>query len=359
MSDTQMGTCSCKNNSEANLVVAVKRGIFEMGCLAWIINLVLAIVTSGFWSFVLLGYFISRYFSPTYKCQFCNKSIEKEQLRSAAQQMMTMQQKMMSEAKKTQDLKEQDEQKKKDEIKNYRTLVFKKVDIIDRLEKISDSSVHKYFVDRHYEKLKSDIQMYIDGLEELNDKAFAKSTLDRLNSLKYKSDSHTEYSNTVLSKIDSLREDLKETEEKLKNFGTPKIDTTNLKTGWKIRPIRLVFMIFFALISAVYFIGIMTGSAKGATGEIIFMLFVLLSSVLVIINEYLWIKDYDKYKVEQERKRQEQASQNIIVEQSHNEELAKLQKLALQHPVQAALEEITIKYPDFHILSDDLNQAIS
>ena len=252
-------------------------------------------------------------------------------------------------------------EKKMDQQKNYKVLIFKKSEFVDKLEKISDVNLQTYFVNRYYENLKTDIQMYIEYLEELNDKSFAKTVLDRLNSIKYKTDSLiTEYNNTLLSKIDSLREDLRVTEDKITNFGNAQTDTTKIKISWKIRPFRIIFSLFFGIESLIYIFQVILGIAKQhSIAQVSFMTLILLICIITLINEFNHIKNYNTYKIEQEKKIQEQQQNNLIVEQNHNQELENLKKHVQEHQAFVVLQEISMKYNDFNRLSDDFNQAIN
>ena len=238
---SNMAICSCKGNSTTNLVVAVKVGFFEMSWISWIIHIVLSIITLGSWLGILFVWEIFCYFfTPSYKCQFCNKSIEKSQFRDATQMMMAVNQKMMLDNKRTQELKDQEELKKKDEVKNYRTLLFKKAEAIDILEKISDSHLQKYFVDTYLDKIKSDITTYRDTLEDINDKVFAKTSLERLSTIKAKTDMlGTEYSTNNISKLNGLMSDLNKIESDISSFGNPNTDANVIKINKKVRPIML------------------------------------------------------------------------------------------------------------------------
>jgi len=75
--------CSCKDNSEKDLVVAVRQSPMDgWGCLVWSLNIFLLIITLGGWLAFLGGWMLASYlFFPKYKCQFCNKSINNENIR--------------------------------------------------------------------------------------------------------------------------------------------------------------------------------------------------------------------------------------------------------------------------------------
>lgn len=357
MSETKMAICSCKGNSTTDLVVAVKMGVFEMSTLAFIINFVLTVVTLGSWLMVLGGYFFIRLFSSIYKCQFCGKLIDEHQFRNSAQMMMAVNNKMMLDNKRTQELKEQEEKKLKEDVKNYRTLLFKKSEAIDILEKINDSNLQKYFVDTYLDKIKSDIVTYRDTLEDINDKVFAKTSLERLSTIKAKTDMlGTDYKNNNISKLNGLMSDLNKIESDISSFGVANIDNNVIKIKKKVRPIMTTLNLFLALTSVLYLLQVVLGMTKyNNTPMIIIMALVFFVTVFNVQHDIKFFKNYDTYKSEQELKIQEQTNSNRLIEQKHQDDIKQLKQLAEAHESVKVLEEVNIKYPNFGSLKTELS----
>jgi hypothetical protein len=355
---SSMAICSCKDNSTTNLVVAVKVGFFEMGWFSWLIHIVLSIVTLGSWLGILFVWEIFCYFfTPTYKCQFCNKAIEKSQFRDATQMIMAINQKMIRDNKQAQELKDQEELKKKDEVKNYRTLLFKKSEAIDILEKISDSQLQKYFVDTYLDKIKSDITTYRDTLEDINDKVFAKTSLERLSTIKAKTDLlGTDYKNQSISKLNTLMSDLNKIESDISSFGNPNIDANQIKIKKKVKPFMTSLNIFLAITSVLYLLQVLLGMSKyNNTSMIVVMSLVLFVASWNIRYDIKFFKNYDTYKSEQEIKIQEQSNKNRLIEQKHQDDINQLKRLVDAHESIKVLEEVNIKYPQFHRLKEELS----
>mgnify|MGYP000913178243 CR=1 FL=1 len=354
---SQMAICSCKQNSTTNLVVAVKVGFFEMSWFSWIIHIVLSVVTLGSWLGILFIWEIFCYFfTPTYKCQFCNKSIEKSQFRDATQMMMAINNKMIRDNKQAQELKDQEELKKKDEVKNYRTLLFKKSEAIDILEKINDSHLQKYFLDEYLDKIKSDITTYRDTLEDINDKVFAKTSLERLSTIKAKTELlGTDYKNNNISKLNKLMSDLNKIESDISSFGNPNIDATVIKIKPKIRYIMTTLNLFLALTSTLYLLQVVLSMTEYNKTMIGIMSLVLFVTAFNIQHDIKFFKNYDTYKAEQEIKIQEQTNSNILIEQKHFDDINQLKRLAEAHESIKVLEEVKTKYPQFQSLKAELS----
>jgi len=81
--ETIHAVCECKDLSEDEIVVAIhKKPLDDWGFWSWTINIILLIVTVGGWFPFLAGWVLGDYFlSPTYKCQFCGKKIDKKNYR--------------------------------------------------------------------------------------------------------------------------------------------------------------------------------------------------------------------------------------------------------------------------------------
>ena len=81
--DTVNAVCECKNFSEEEKVVAIrKKPLEDWGFWAWVINIILLIVTAGGWFPFLVGWVMGDYFlTPTYRCQFCENNVRKENFR--------------------------------------------------------------------------------------------------------------------------------------------------------------------------------------------------------------------------------------------------------------------------------------
>ena len=81
--DSIKAVCQCKELSENEQVLAIRKYPLEdWGFWSWSINVSLLIMTGGGWAPFLIGWVLGGYFlTPTYKCQFCGKKIEKENYR--------------------------------------------------------------------------------------------------------------------------------------------------------------------------------------------------------------------------------------------------------------------------------------
>lgn len=77
--------CKCKNMSEDDLVVAVRRERFyfieEWGVLIWIMVALLTFLTGGFWLLFIVGYHYEDIFKPKYYCNQCGAMIPAKQFR--------------------------------------------------------------------------------------------------------------------------------------------------------------------------------------------------------------------------------------------------------------------------------------
>ena len=77
--------CECKNMSENDLIVAVKRERFyfieKWGILIWIMVAVLTLLTGGFWLLFVLGYHFEDILKPKYYCNQCGALIHLDQYR--------------------------------------------------------------------------------------------------------------------------------------------------------------------------------------------------------------------------------------------------------------------------------------
>ena len=84
--NTIKAICECKDFSEDDLVLAVKRTRFqwltEWGVFKTLLTGVLILGTGGIWLCVVLGWKASEIISPNYNCQFCNQIIDKQHFRS-------------------------------------------------------------------------------------------------------------------------------------------------------------------------------------------------------------------------------------------------------------------------------------
>ncbi len=77
--------CECKNMSEDDLVVAVRRERFyfieEWGILIWIMVAILTLLTGGFWLLFIAGYHYADLLKPKYYCNLCDVEIPSKQFR--------------------------------------------------------------------------------------------------------------------------------------------------------------------------------------------------------------------------------------------------------------------------------------
>ena len=77
--------CACKNMSEDNFVLAVKRERFafldEWGFWIWAMVVILALLTGGFWLLFIVGYHFEDIFRRKYHCNQCDGAIPPKQFR--------------------------------------------------------------------------------------------------------------------------------------------------------------------------------------------------------------------------------------------------------------------------------------
>ncbi len=77
--------CECKNMSEDDLVVAVRRERFsfidDWGVLIWIMVAILTLLTGGFWLLFIAGYHFGDILKPKYHCNLCDAVIPSKQFR--------------------------------------------------------------------------------------------------------------------------------------------------------------------------------------------------------------------------------------------------------------------------------------
>lgn len=83
--DMVKAVCNCKNISENDLVVAVKRERFyfleEWSSLIWIMVVILALLTGGFWLLFIAAYHYKDILEPKYYCNQCDAVIPLKQFR--------------------------------------------------------------------------------------------------------------------------------------------------------------------------------------------------------------------------------------------------------------------------------------
>jgi hypothetical protein len=83
--DMVKAICECKDMSESDLVVAVKRERFhfveEWGILTWIMVVILTLLTGGFWLLFIAGYHFEDILNPKYYCSQCGAIIGPQQFR--------------------------------------------------------------------------------------------------------------------------------------------------------------------------------------------------------------------------------------------------------------------------------------
>jgi len=77
--------CKCKNMSEDDLIVAVRRERFyfieDWGILIWIMVVILTLFTGGFWLLFVAGYHYKDILKPEYYCNQCGAKIPSKQFR--------------------------------------------------------------------------------------------------------------------------------------------------------------------------------------------------------------------------------------------------------------------------------------
>jgi hypothetical protein len=83
--DAIRAVCACRDMSEADLILAVKRGRFQFiekwGILTWMIVLLLSFATGGIWLGVVLGWHYGDILNPKYHCNHCDATIAPKQFR--------------------------------------------------------------------------------------------------------------------------------------------------------------------------------------------------------------------------------------------------------------------------------------
>ena len=83
--DMVKSVCACKNMSEDDLVVAVKRERFafldEWGFWIWMMMVIFTLLTGGFWLLFIVGYHFEDIFRPKYHCSQCDEVIPPKQFR--------------------------------------------------------------------------------------------------------------------------------------------------------------------------------------------------------------------------------------------------------------------------------------
>ena len=83
--DAIRAVCKCKDYSENELVLAVKRTSFqfitEWGFFTILFVITLTILTGGLWLAVILGWKLDEIIGNNYSCQFCNTKIDKKNFR--------------------------------------------------------------------------------------------------------------------------------------------------------------------------------------------------------------------------------------------------------------------------------------
>ena len=84
--NTIKAICECKDFSEDDLVLAVKRTRFqwltEWGVFKVLLTGFLILVTVGIWLVVVLSWKLDEIIRPDYNCQFCDQILDKKQVRS-------------------------------------------------------------------------------------------------------------------------------------------------------------------------------------------------------------------------------------------------------------------------------------
>ena len=79
------------------------------------------------------------------------------------------------------------EVEKKEEQKFYKAFSYFLSQIVDQFSKIEDITVLNYFMERYYQKVKDNLIVSNDNLDEIHDKLYTKEALDKLEENKQRS----------------------------------------------------------------------------------------------------------------------------------------------------------------------------
>ncbi len=81
--DIIKAVCQCKDFSEEELVVGIREKLLEnWSGWNWFFAILLVIISAGAILPFMLGWIVGGYYAfPVYRCQFCNRKIEKKDYR--------------------------------------------------------------------------------------------------------------------------------------------------------------------------------------------------------------------------------------------------------------------------------------
>jgi hypothetical protein len=237
-------------------------------------------------------------------------------------------------------------------------------EFIKPIDSISEPLIKKYFIDRYYERIKANILIATNNLEEIGDKIFNKSVVEKINEIKNKSDDFTQqYNESPFHEIDTLIDELSIKKQEILNLKPPQYIEIKIKDKPKNHPITVFLLVLLGIISFLILFGIMgtlvssDNTAKDARLPMIFIGLVFIIPFLLIFKNLIkWRKSYPTYLLSQHQKRQIEKSKTIEL---YNNYLAKKESLSeelQQHPTFKTYENIIQNYPEFDKVVMELSE---
>ena len=233
----------------------------------------------------------------------------------------------------------------KEKQKYYKAFSFNIYEVVNYVETINDSMILSYVMDNYYDKLKSDLIMATDFLDEINDKLFNKQILEKLNSLKLKTDANlSSYLNNVLSKIDTLVDDLNELKEKVDSLQKPEF-TDELEKR-EINEGRILFIVALGIVLCVVPAGLFSDGVI-ETNYVLFVILIGAVFAYLIYREFMDRNEFAKKKKQYNAEKEDFEKNKVALEQQYEKEILQSKEKILLHPAYSAMEEINIKHPTF------------
>lgn len=252
----------------------------------------------------------------------------------------------------------------KEVLKFYKTLSFKMYEFIEPIDNISDPLVKKYFIDKYYERIKANILIATDNLEEINDKIFNKTVVSKINEIKKASDSYAQqFNESPFYEIDTLIAEVNIKKQQILDLKPPQYFEIKIKDKPKNHPLKVFLLIILGSVSFLLLFGIIgtlissDNTAKDARLPMIIIGLVFIIPFLLLFRNFrVWRKYYPKYLLSQHQKRQFEKSKATEVYNNYLIKKEALNEDLLKHPTFKTYEIIIHNYPEFDAVVIELSE---
>jgi len=253
--------------------------------------------------------------------------------------------------------------KHKEEQKFYKALSFQMHELIEPINNITDQLVKKYFIDRYYEKIKTNLLSANDNLEEINDKSFSKNTLKKANEIKDASDIYLQqFNESPFKELDTLIQEIKARRQELSNFKPPEYFEIEIKNKPKFIALRIVGLIVTGTAILFILLGLLGNVVSNGSAALpiiplsIVSLFFIAPFIILLTNDLKWRKGYLEYSITQNQKRQTETNKKIAFDRKYQEELTARENTLMSDPRYITYEGIIKSYPEFERVIAELSE---